>query len=170
MKRFSSALILVLVTAMLLSSCHFFEQEKTFTVEDMSITLTDYFYTYYPQGYTVLLQSNEISIFGVMYPFDMMGESELTPESSIEEFGEELLKSNEREGLELVKKDGLSYYFYEDTSEETQETYSYLTMLYKSEEAFWLLQFVCKAEQYEKLESELFQYAASVTFTSREAE
>jgi hypothetical protein len=43
-------------------------------------------------------------------------------------------------------------------------------MLYKSEEAFWLLQFVCEAEQYEKLESELFQYAASVTFASREAE
>ena len=57
-----------------------------------------------------------------------------------------------------------------NTSEETQETYSYLTMLYKSEEAFWLLQFVCDAEQYEKLESKLFQYAASVTFASREAE
>ncbi len=169
MKRFYSALACLLVVATLLCSCQFIEQEKEFSVGEMSITLSDYFYEVNGgDNYTAIYESNQIVVFALAQMISGFDEEALPADATLEDYGALVLKTNNREDLELQTKDGVTYFVYERTSDSSQITYTHLTAIYKGPSAYWMIQFVCESADYPELEEKMFQYAASVTLTAEE--
>ena len=47
----------------------------------------------------------------------------------------------------------------------TDITYAYFSAMYKSEDAFWAIQFACSEELYAENEASIIKWAKSVTFS-----
>ncbi len=65
----------------------------------------------------------------------------------------------------VKQEDGLEYTFeYVARNPDDNRDYTYFTVLYEAESAFWCIQFVCSTPKYEELKPSMIQYARSVTF------
>lgn len=136
-------------------------QPKTFTAEGMSVTLTDGFTKRSVDGFTVAYDSKDVAVLALKESFADFQGIELT----LKEYADLVRQSNaSRNPTAVVEKDGLYTMEYSFFNEEENETYKYLCAMYESEDAFWMVQFACKADAYDSLSDTLLTYAKSVSF------
>lgn len=138
------------------------EIPETFTYGEMTITLTDDFSERNYEGYSACYESYDTI---VMITKDDSSYFENFEEYTLKQYGEDTLEYNEfDDSVKLKEEDGLTYFEYEYTDEETGDIYSYFVPLYKSDEAFWFFQFASFKEDYETYRAQFIEWAKTVEF------
>ena len=139
-------------------------EPKTFSSNGMSITLTDAFNETSLEGYTVCYESQYVGVIALKESFDIIeGLSDYT----IEEYGNLVIENNQFESAKkLQNKNGLTYFEYDFYNPEYKITYTYFSVLYKSSDAFWMIQFTTPKENIDNYRDSFVEWAKSVKFPS----
>ena len=160
MKRISTiSLVIVLMAALFLSGCALFEASpKTFAKAGMSITLTDRFTERDYVSFTAVY----VAVFALKEEFTLFEGSALGKNSSLNDYANAVILAN---GLDVspATEDGLTFFTYQKENNGTE--YTYFSTVHKSGDAFWLIQFSAKTEQYESQKDNILTYAKSVSFS-----
>ena len=136
-------------------------KDKTFSEGGLSITLNNQFKINSDPGeFVALYESDEIIVFTQRESFTLgEGFGELT----VKEYGEGLIKYNEQSARSQLKQDGDLYYFiYDDIID--HEYYTWVTYVYKTDDAFWYVDFVTAKEDAEEHRDQISRWAHTVTF------
>lgn len=135
---------------------------KDFTVEEMQITLTDEFMNIPVGDFDACFGTEDVAILVLREDFELMeGLSDYT----LEEYGQLILQAYELEGIaELQTIEGITYFEYEADTDEN-ETYYYFSTIYKSNDAFWTIQFAVLTEEAETYIPYFIEWAKTITFT-----
>ncbi len=137
---------------------------EVFASNGMEITLTNEFTETSVDGYTVCYGSQNVAVFALKEDFALF---EGAKEYTLAEYGEMVVDSNGfSSDVELQTVDGLSCFEYEWTNPETNIEYKYLSVVYKTTNAFWLIQFSTTADNYDSCYADFLQWAKSVEFTA----
>ena len=140
-------------------------KEETFISNGMEITLTDAFWEAEFEEYTAVFNSKKASVFALREDFDLVaGFGDYT----LEEYAALVLQTN---GLskttKVQKEDGLIYFEYEREVSEKLGDYYYLAVVYKSSDAFWLIQFATSVDNKEDYQQDFLEWAKTVKFTQK---
>lgn len=135
--------------------------EKVFSSDGMTITLTDAFEKADFDGYTVTYDSRFVAVFALKESF---AETPVLADYSIEEYADLLVEANELTDAQ-IKKDGEHTYVEYDAETDSGETYLYCTYVYKADDAFWFVQFAAPAENADEYADEISAWAKSVSFS-----
>lgn len=137
-------------------------KDKTFTKDGLEITLTNQFKDVDPGNYVAFYESDTMMVGTYTEPFSLgEGFGDLT----VQEYGEGLIKYNEQTagaGLELIQDGDLYYYVWDDIYD--RRYYTFVTYLYKSDDAFWYVDFIVEKEDYESQRVQISKWAHTVTF------
>jgi hypothetical protein len=159
------AFTLVIVMLFSLTSCMksgLEGDEKIYTYDNMSITLTNGFREMAYAGFTVCYDSADVAVFCIKEPFTM---AEGIEDLTLEEYADLTLKANATQNPTLHEFDGIPMMKYTYHNEETDVTYAYISAMYKSGDAFWAIQFACAADVYDENEATFIKWAKSVVFS-----
>jgi hypothetical protein len=152
------------IGAIALVGYHVMNKEKTFTKEGMSITLTAQFEEEELATQTCYYKSPQVSVVGLKEEFE--DDAELC-DYTLEVYTEETIEERDLETEYEMSKDGYTYFTYE--KELGGDDYVYLATCHKTDDAFWLIQFWCESDDYDKMEDKIFKYADSITFEVEKA-
>lgn len=137
-------------------------QPKDFTVEEMQITLTDEFMNIPMGDFDACLGTEDVAIYIIREGFELM---EGLNDYTLEEYGQLILQTYELEGIaELQTVEGITYFEYEADTDEN-ETYYHFATIYKSDNAFWKVQFAVLTEEKEEYIPHFTEWAKTITFT-----
>ena len=155
------AVIAAAVMMVSLAGCALFPKEKEFHVSEMVITLTDAFEEAEFEGFNKAFDSRKAAVFVLREDKALLGGVKI----SLAEYADLTRAANVNRGpSEIKNEDGLVYFEYDYYGADGTTIYSYLTSLYESDQAFWLVQLACKQTEWEKMRPEFVKYAQSVTF------
>ena len=133
----------------------------TFTAGGMSITLTEDFEASSMPGFTSCFMTEDVINLNLREPFSLMdGAGDLT----VEEYSQLVLENNGMSVADLKDFDGIPGFEYDYTDEESGDVYHYRVFLYKSGDAFWLVQFATRQDSFAAYDAQINQWAQSVTF------
>lgn len=136
---------------------------KTFTAEDISITLTDEFKVYTTEDFDAAYESDHTLVILQEDKFYWIEGSE---DYTTKQYAELFIEFNELdvpEGIETI--DGIDCFVYEEDVD--GEVYSYFAFVYKTDDAFWTVQFATPATNYQKLRSNYIKWAKTVKFSEK---
>ena len=156
----SSLLCVVLLLPLLLScACSAKPRALTFTVDAMSITLTDSFFEQPMLGQTVYYESDDALV-------TVLKEHSADMDMTVSDYAESVIRLNKLNTVNAaIETEGdLVYFSFEQ--EVLGKECCFTAFVYKSNDAFWLVQFVCDAEDATEKEPVFLEYARSVTFVS----
>jgi hypothetical protein len=132
-------------------------KEKTFTCEGMSITLVGNFREVEYEGFTTCYDSNKVAIFALKEDFSLADGLE---DYTIRQYGEAVIESNDFIAS-LKNSEGLTYFEYQGTS---NQVYNYYAFIFKTDDAFWLIQFATPESEAEEYEAKIFEWAKTIKF------
>ena len=136
-------------------------REKVFSENGMTITLTNGFKEMEVENYTNCYDSKKVVVFSLKESFSLApGFDKYT----LTQYGELVLANNGLYSTELKNYDELLGFEYDRTNDETNDTYRYYTFVFKTDDAFWIVQFATKAKNAEKYEDKIIDWAKSVKF------
>ena len=135
--------------------------QKVFAVEDLWITLTEDFQAFENERFTGVLINNDVSITFLKEPFQAVPGSEAL---SLEEYGHLVIGENGITGTMLCTVDGLTYFEFQRENQETGTATACFAAVYKTADAFWLLQFTTVPADYSRLQPYLEAWARTVDF------
>ncbi len=160
MKKFLSLLFAV-VMLVSLTSC-MTASPKDFTCEGMTVTLTDRFKETEYEGYTVCYGSPDVMVIVLKESFSLQaGLDQMT----LDEYAKLVLQANaSKSPSEITKHEGFQSMEYDFLNEKENQTYSYFSTMFKGPDAFWLIQFACKTEDYDANKDTFLTYANSIKF------
>ncbi len=145
-------------------------KEKTFTKSGMSIVLNENFYEKEYVAYTAYYESSQMLILVLKDDFSNFSSQQYNVNSvGTKKYAELVVEGNnlnEKNVSEIITEDDLTYFTYENSS--NGKDFTYFAVSYKSDDAFWLIQFCCEQNNYENLKPTMLQYAHSVTFDNAE--
>ena len=150
------SLIALLLCAVVLLTCGCSAKAKTFNTNGLTIELTEAFKETERYDDSVVYKSKNIEILVERYEFENISQYELT----LDAYAYRMV--NYAPGIyEKVLYEGdLPYHL--STREVNGESINYTKFFYKSEDAYWMVQFTCESDQYEDLKDAIFGYAATV--------
>lgn len=134
---------------------------KEFTSHGMTITLTKDFREDSAVGFTSCYASKDVAVLSLREPFTLMDGLE---DFTLEEYGELALENNDMSASLLKSFNGIPGFEYDSTDPDSGDTYHYRIFLYKADDAFWMVQFFTYKDNFSRYESQINQWAASVTF------
>ena len=169
-KPFVLVILLVLVTVLAAAGARFavkmYMQKKnadtgahdrTFKVQNLSITLSDEFIETSEDDLDASFESDYCGVYLQRDSFTMFPElSDWTPE--------DYANAIKPDGGEIKTQDGIPYIEYRYTSEESGETYYSVIVPVKGPDAYWSVFFVTFIENAVRLRPTIFRWAKSITF------
>ena len=162
MKRILSCLLVVLFLFSL-TACSKASPEE-FTSVGMTITLTSDFELTEVEGYTACYDSKDVAVFVLKESFLLQ---EGFGDLSLDDYADLVYTANASKNPTAVAKEGdLTVMEYEFLNEQENKTYSYYTVMYKSSDAFWTVQFACKKKLYKAKKDTFIEWANTVEFAS----
>ncbi|MBQ8862366.1 MAG: hypothetical protein IJ021_06485, partial [Clostridia bacterium] len=132
-------------------------KDKTFAHDGMSITLTGSFRETDYNGFDICYDSSKVAVFVIKDSFSVMDGLE---DYTLREYGEAVIEGNGFSSL-LESSDGLTYFEYMGTSD---QAYNYYAFVFKSDDAFWLIQFATPESEAAKYEAKIFEWAKTIKF------
>lgn len=169
---FTTMLCALLFVAMLAgcgstgSSNPFDAEAKTFSDEGMQITLTTAFSEEDLEGYTVGYAAKTaivLALHETKAEFAEAGVEDVT----FEQYVEFVKGANEdKEIVDGEPIDGNPTLLYDFLNEEQNVTYRYLTVLYESDDGFWMVQFASQKDNFDAYEPSFIEAAKSVSFSA----
>ena len=138
-------------------------RDKKFSVDGMTITLNSNFEKVdvdKEHKYDASYGSEEVAVFVLKEEFSLVEGFE---DYTLEEYAELLVESN---GLssDVKIKDGMTFFDYQKKSSKDQKTYRYRSYVYKSDDAFWMIQFAIETKNYDDYADSIDEWARSVSF------
>ena len=160
MKKILS-LLLALTMLFALTSC-MQANPKDFTCEGMTITLTDRFKEANYEGYTVCYESSDMMVIVLKESFSLQaGLSDMT----LDEYANLVRQANaSKSPSELTKHENYQSMEYSYLNEQENQTYTYFSTMFKGTDAFWLIQFASREEDYASCKETFMNFANSVKF------
>ena len=139
------------------------EMEKAiYFAEGMEIQLPEAFRQVDDTGYTVCYEADTAAIFALREPFTM---AEGVENLTLMEYADMVCVANSSKSPSAVmEEEGLLLMEYTYFAESENAEYKYLTTMFKASDAFWMVQFTCRAENYEEYRPHFVEWAKSVTF------
>ena len=159
------AIMLSLIFVFSMTSClkdGFEGAEKTYMYDNMSITMTENFNEASYDGFDVCFDSATVAVFCIKEPFTLADGIE---DMTLNDYTELTLEVNKSHNPTLKNVDGIPVMEYTYYNANTDITYAYFSALYKSGDAFWVVQFACNEDLYAENEAFLIKWAKSVTFS-----
>ena len=144
----------------------FDSDEKVFSKDGMSITLTENFVENEYYGFTAYYDTEDAQVYVMKESFSLLKENDQPTNISTKAYAEIMLKTQELDA-EVFEKDGLTYFYYEKDVLGYSDVYvrnSYYAVAYKTDDAFWLFQFACEKSLYDEYEEKFVEWAKSVEF------
>lgn len=138
---------------------------KAFSVDGMSITLTDEFSKEDYDGYNAVYESMDVAVMVMKEEFTLLEGFE---DYTLEDYFDLLCEANEFESLEMKTADGLSYFEYDYEDPESDDRYCYTAYLYKSDDAFWMVEFATLSETAAEYSQQIAEWAKSVEFDEQQ--
>lgn len=161
------SLFFVLVMVFSLTACIPDEAKsgkaKTYTVEEMTITLTDAFMhmASLAPDFTDCYGATDVTAIFLKETFESL---DATGDESVDVYAEAVRESNSASDMsDIFHEDGVTYVEY--TAENDGETFKYFAAMYKGSDAFWLVQFACDESAYEEYKPYFIDWAKSVEFS-----
>ncbi len=136
-------------------------EPKVFSSNGMNITLTNEFVKTDIGNYTVAYDSKKVAVFALKESFELVDGFK---DYSLEEYCELVLQNNNLLSSEIEDMEGLIGFEYEFTNPDTNNTYKYFSFVYKSNDAFWLVQFATLTEDVDNYSSKIIEWAKTVSF------
>lgn len=136
---------------------------KTFYSNGISITLTDKFIETDVENFTVAYDSKNVAVFALEEPFTLADGFE---EYTLEEYAELVIETNNLDTSKIDTYDGLTYFTHQYENTDTNETYQYYSYVYKTDEAFWLVQFATLEENTQDYVESILTWAKSIDFSN----
>lgn len=162
MKRFLSLCSLLLIGALLFTGCKE-APAKTFTVDELSITLTEDFSESPRLAFTAAYEAYDTAVLIIRENRDTIEAAAKKKDVSLNEYAVMVLNANQLT-VSTVEEEGILTYTYSRKNSDDGVDYTYFVTLHRSEEAFWLVQFVTKTSRFQKEKPTLLDYARSITF------
>ena len=139
---------------------------KTFSGDNgMRITLTDEFRETTVKmsdgSDRVAYESKEVAVFVLREAFTLMEGFE---DYSVNQYIQLVIQANNLKSVEKKSADGLSSFVYTYTNPETGDVYQFSSYVYKTDDAFWTVQFSTLSKNKEKYAARMTEWAKSVTF------
>lgn len=156
-------LCLSLLLVVTMSACALFTDPKTaeakdFSLDGLTITLTEAFRDLEVEGAAGGYQARDCALFLIKDPVEKLENGE---QLTLEGYAE-LVKSKNNIDVEIQTEDSLTYF--ERTATVDGDEFSYYSVVYRASDAFWLLQFTCETKEYEEYRPYFVNWAKSVTF------
>lgn len=155
----AAVFLLIALTAVLLCGCG--SNPKNFTVNDMTITLTDAFKQSKMNDFDAYIVSEDVT-----FSIKIENASDLEYQgyeiAGLEDYANEICALN---GIktENLKQRG-QYYYFSNSATISGAKYTYLHCMLKHNSNYWICEFVCKAKDYKSLEETMLQWADSIVF------
>lgn len=140
-------------------------QSRTFTAEGMSITLTNEFRETNigkEKGFLACYDSENVAVFVFREVFLLFPGLEDYTE---EEYADLFITANHPENASITESGGRYAVVYENGDPDTGEKYRYKAYIYKTDEAFWVVQFAADNEYFLANEKLIDGWAKSVKFS-----
>ena len=134
---------------------------KDFSSNGMTITLTDEFVKTDVENYTVAYDSKNVAVFALKEAFAL---ADGFQDYTLEQYGNLVLQNNNLSSSKIEDKEGLIGFEYEFTNPDTKDTYKYFSFVYKSNDAFWLVQFATLTENVDEYSSKIIEWAKTISF------
>ncbi|MBQ3230809.1 MAG: hypothetical protein IJO64_05595 [Clostridia bacterium] len=162
-KKFAiPALSIILVVACLLSSCSIFG-EKTFTVDELSITMSGMFIESEQEGAEAFYLTTDIGVLVHKETFEELEDKDYVIADLTEaDYAKLRMEANEIEA-EIVEESGSVCYEYNFDSDGS--SFRDLVVVKKGNNAFWVISFYCLEDSFESNKANFLKYASSVTFS-----
>jgi hypothetical protein len=155
-------LMAVLMLTLSLASCGLMGP-KTFTVDDLSITVEGFFTEQngLNEAYDLILISPDAGVMILKETFAEFTSAALDTNMSVKDYAKIVMTSNALQGAP-TEEDGLTYFTYTETVDGTE--FTYMGFCYRGTDAYWLVQIYCPTADYETKKPEMMEWAKSVTF------
>ena len=152
------ALLMALTMALSLCACDF-ASEEVFTCGDLSITLTSAFEESSADGQDAYFESQKVGVTVLKEEkSDLVNSDTMTKK----DYAELVVKTYEKTTIGGVSEiGGLTYFTYVATVDGTG--YTYEAYIYETSDAFWMVQFFCHTDNYDKYADSFKTWAQSVT-------
>lgn len=139
-------------------------KEKKFSVDDFSITLTSVFKEAPLEGFVAAYDGNDVAI---SVSKDLFSEFDYGELVTLDDYAKMLVDTNFHifRNAEIKKADGLVYVEY--TSKRDIGEVAFFVAMYRGNDAFWLVQYDCYADEYENYRSYFIEWSKTVTFSSQ---
>ncbi len=180
-KRSSRKGLLVLIIAMIVgfaigylvtapvtgcSFCSVFRSDnsfeaKTFSSGGMSITLTEEFRETEYENFTVAYESKGVAVFALKEPFSLYDGLE---NYTTRQYMDVVIEANALDPTEIKTAEGVDCFEYSAANMDTGEVYTYFAYVYKSNDAFWLIQFAVRGNNGNLYAQDIARWAQSVEF------
>lgn len=170
MKRTFTTILCTLLLVAVLAGCGstnpFDAEAKTFSDEGMQITLTTDFSKESLEGYTVGYAADTALVFALhetKAEFADAGVEDVT----LEQYLEFVKQANsDKAPVDGEPIDGNPTLLYDFLNEEQNVTYRYLTVVYETDDGFWLVQFASVKDDFDTYEPSFIEAAKSVSFSA----
>ncbi len=164
--------LIVLITAMVVGGVFGFlagfglfpkekPKEKTFSSNGISMTLTNEFKEVSFEKYTAAFDSKNVAVFALKEAFTLKADLK---NNTPEQYADLVIQANGLADAEKRSDNGQTYFEYEYTNPETNDTYRFFCYVYKTDDAFWTVQFTTLNRNVEKYTSQIENWARSVRF------
>ena len=158
------AIIVGAVAGYLITSVLFFNNTpdpKDFSSNGMTITLTDEFIKADVEKYTVAYDSKNVAVFALKEEFTL---ADGFQNYTLEQYGDLVIQNNNLSSSKIENIDGLTEFEYEFTNPDTNDTYKFFSFVYKTNDAFWLVQFATRTENVDEYSSKIVEWAKTISF------
>lgn len=173
MKRTFTTIVCALLLVAVLAGCGstgstnpFDAKAKTFSDDGMQITLTTDFSQESLEGYTVGYAADTaivLALHETKAEFAEAGAEDVTFEQYVEFVRQ---ANSDKELVDGEPIDGNPTLLYDFLNEEQNVTYRYLTVLYESDDGFWMVQFASQKDNFDAYEPSFIEAARSVSFSA----
>lgn len=133
-------------------------EEKSFTTEDFSITLTDSFKQEQYESFTYAFSSKNIVVLASKEEFSLFEDKEIMTE---QEYAQLIIDTNKLEASVSKGENGIIYFMYEAKGD---DVYTYFATTHKTDDSYWLIQFSGPKDKFVNYEEQVKQWAASISF------
>jgi len=137
-------------------------EAKAFSSDGMTITLTDEFRKTDIENYTVAYDSKNVAVFALKEAFSLADGFE---DYTVKQYADLVVKNNKLDSAKVKTNGGLTFFEYTYTNPETNDEYRYFSYVYKSNDAFWLVQFATLNKNSDTFVQEIEKWAKSVEFS-----
>lgn len=136
---------------------------KTFSSNGITITLTDEFKETNIGNYTVAYDSKNVAVFALKEEFTL---ADGFGDYTLEQYADLVIQANNLGSAEIKTVEGLTHFEYDFTNPQTNDAYRYFSYVYKTNDAFWLIQFATLNENVDEYAQQITKWAKSVEFSN----
>lgn len=155
--------ILLVMCCILLGGCFSKAvKQKDYTSHGFNIKMDEGMTEKDVMSTTATFMNNEAVVTALKEEFTLLETIGLSKDSKIEDYMEVIIENNKVDS-EPKEKDGIHYIEYEKAV--SGKNYYYVSAFYKSDDAFWLVNFACEKTNKKEYQETFLKWAKTVTFS-----